>query len=165
MFRLGYVFFGGSKNHTFSLSVFGCLGYDTDPNNAPIAHGTQTHHTGSSHGLWMSRVLLMEDILHPPRCIKPCTEWDFYHINWLAGFFPPTVSSIQSVEFPFEITFFHVFFLPEPPGASLGLKLILPLSNERSRLNKGITGGKIHICCSWPWQLCIFIVHTSTLLR
>ena len=24
-------------------------------------------------------------------CIKPCKQWDIYHINWIAGFLPSTV--------------------------------------------------------------------------
>ena len=28
----------------------------------------------------------MEEILHHPTCMKPCKQWDIYHINWLAGY-------------------------------------------------------------------------------
>jgi len=34
----------------------------------------------------LDEILLMErKILHHLACIKPCEEWDTYHINWLAG--------------------------------------------------------------------------------
>ena len=36
-------------------------------------------------------LLLMEEILHHLRCIKPCKEWDIYHINWCR------ISSINSI--------------------------------------------------------------------
>ena len=26
-------------------------------------------------------ILLMEEILHHLRCMKPCKKWDIYHIN------------------------------------------------------------------------------------
>ena len=36
-------------------------------------------------------VLLLEEILHHLRCIKPCKSWDILHINWCR------ISSINSV--------------------------------------------------------------------
>ena len=35
-------------------------------------------------------IRLMEEILHHPTCMKPCREWDIYHINWCR------ISSINS---------------------------------------------------------------------
>ena len=31
-------------------------------------------------------ILLMAEILHHLRCMKPCRKWYIYHMNWLAGF-------------------------------------------------------------------------------
>ena len=39
-----------------------------------------------------NKIRLMEEILHHLGCIKPCKKWCIDHINWLAGFFPSTVS-------------------------------------------------------------------------
>ena len=30
----------------------------------------------------LSSILLMEASLHHPTCVKPCKQWDIYHINW-----------------------------------------------------------------------------------
>ena len=30
----------------------------------------------------MNKVLLMEEILHHLAYLKPCKQWDIYHINW-----------------------------------------------------------------------------------
>ena len=38
-------------------------------------------------------ILLIAEILHHLRCIKPCKKWDIYHINWFAGFQPSTVGN------------------------------------------------------------------------
>ena len=46
-----------------------------------------------SKGEWRilnKEILLMEDILHHPRCIKPCKSWDNLPINWCR------ISSINS---------------------------------------------------------------------
>ena len=40
----------------------------------------------------VSEILLMEEILHHLGCIKPCKQWDIYHINWCR------ISSINSIE-------------------------------------------------------------------
>ena len=28
------------------------------------------------------KLLLMEELLHQPTCMKPCKSWDIYYINW-----------------------------------------------------------------------------------
>ena len=39
---------------------------------------------------------LMEEILHHLGCIKPCKQWDIYHINWCR------ISSINSINTQFD---------------------------------------------------------------
>ena len=42
----------------------------------------------------------MEEILSPAGMVlKPCTEWDLYYINCLAGFLPSTLSFLQIILF------------------------------------------------------------------
>ena len=46
---------------------------------------------GDSITNWRGIILLMEEILHHLTCMKPCKEWDIYHINWCR------ISSINSI--------------------------------------------------------------------
>ena len=53
--------------------------------------------------LWIDKwiwqhILLMEEMRHHLGCIKLCKQWDVYHISWLAGFCPATVSQVSENE-------------------------------------------------------------------
>ena len=55
----------------------------------------------SMYGMWgilrYISILLMEEILHRLRCIKPCKQWDELPINWCR------ISSINSIIISYSI--------------------------------------------------------------
>ena len=53
---------------------------------------------GINYTLLGTHILLMEEILHHPTCMKPCKQWDIYHINWCRISEPSTVSN-QKITF------------------------------------------------------------------
>ena len=53
----------------------------------------------------------MEEALHHLGCKKTYEKWDIYHINWLAGFLPSTISYFRSIWLSLLSSCFTMVFL------------------------------------------------------
>ena len=105
---------GGSKNHTFSLSVFGCLGYDTDPKQC--THCSRDSKFPYRVQSWCLDVKGTADGRHPapPGLYKTLYRMGFLHsftISLVGRIFSINriINSISRVSF-WDYLFSRIFF-------------------------------------------------------
>ncbi len=73
----------------------------------------------------------MEEILHHLGCIKPCKQWDIYHINWFR------ISSINSSKSTFTQLHFSVRYFVVGDSFSWFIDVVMMLVPYKFEVEQG----------------------------